>query len=152
MKNLKKTIVGIVGASMLAGTSFVNPIYACEKSKQETFLSVILPAIKNPRDIYTDKDGKIYVNFSSDLNTINEISARPENFKRRITGRESIYQTIEELRKNNDPTSKYIIEINVDEGLRKGFASKAYNKNGKELESSAYFRCYNSPLKFWEKK
>lgn len=150
-----KKIAKVIEAGAVGVTSFESSALACGKPEKATFLSVILPAIKNPQDIYSDPDGKVYVNFGTDLKTINDISANPEKFKGRITGEVPVYQTMERLKALPDLMNTYTVEIDANEGTRKGSVSKVYKVVGrplekKELEVYVIDKCSGIPLEFKE--
>ncbi|MEK6760514.1 MAG: hypothetical protein AABX93_01175, partial [Nanoarchaeota archaeon] len=126
---------------------------ACGNGKaKRTVLDALMPIVKNPNAIKTDADGKIYVRFSSDLKSINDISLNPENYDLKPSdGLEPVYQTLDEIMRNLESDTKYIVEIDTRTPLMAGQISNVYKINGKRLDGYSAYRCIGSPLKFSEK-
>jgi len=157
MKNLTKGLTNLlIGASALGlvGNAIIpETAVACGNGKtKRTVLDALMPIVKNPEVIKTDADGKIYVRFSSDLKSINDISLNPENYDLKPSdGLEPVYQTLDEIMRNLEADTKYIVEIDARTELIKGNISNVYSIKGKKLDGYSGFRCLGSPLRFAEK-
>jgi len=154
MENLLKKIgtesAKIIGGLTLGTALVLTPNFAeaCG-NKERTVLDALMPVVKNPEAIKTDADGKIYVRFNSDLNSINDISSNPEDYDLEPSdGLEPIFQTLDDALRNLEIADKYVVEIDVRDSLNPGNISNVYARNGKKLNGYSAYRCIGAPLVF----
>lgn len=155
---MKNKIIGgltnlVVGVSALGLVGVINPplAEACSRQDSRTFIQVINPLLKNPEIIRKDKDGKIYARFTTDLESINDLSLHSERYDLTSTSdtKEPFYETLEDAIGNIEHDTKYIVEFDIENPFNPGAISGVYTSKGKKLNAYAGTRCGPaSPLIF----
>lgn len=102
----------------------------------------------------TQIEGKteIYLRFNGSLKDMNDVLSTGKNVtvSPGQAHKEPVYASLQEAMSNLEADTEYVLMINLKPGLTYGQASKAYNRQGKQLKGYAIDRCMSSPLGFEE--
>ena len=138
-----KKLLAILAFALTTTTAF-----AC--GKPQGFLGQIWEEIDTSR--LTGEE--VFVRFDGTLDDLNKVIISGEKLTRTPGGqtREPVFGTLHQAMKNLETETQFLVGIDLKPGFRYGFAVKAFDRQGRELNSSAAFRCLNSPSIFSEKK
>jgi len=131
----RRNFLGLAGKALGVGAiASISPSLAkacMDVNRPEnapTFWEALSPVIANPQIERNDADGLVYVKLSSDLETTTDLINNLWKYDLPSDeGKEIIYGTLDEARRNSNSATTYIAEVDLRGDFMPGEISGVYN-------------------------